>query len=72
MPRGKNSSQKKEEKVIARDLIKTDISNMTDPIFKTKIIRILAGLKKSIEDTRESFPAEIKDLKTSQVKQKML
>lgn len=50
MPRGKNSSQKKEqEKVTSRNLIKTDISNMPDPEFKTTIIRKLAGLEKSIE-----------------------
>lgn len=30
------------------------------------IIRVLAGLKKTIEDTRESCNAEIKDLKSSQ------
>ena len=42
---------KEQVKVMARDLIKTDISNMPDPEFKTTIIRILAGLEKSTEDT---------------------
>ena len=32
------------------------------------IIRILAGLEKSIEDTRESLSAEIKELKSGQAK----
>ena len=39
---------------------------MPDPECKTAIIRILAGLEKSIDDTRESFTAAIKDLKPSQ------
>ena len=39
---------------------------MPYPDFKTKIVRILAGLEKSIEDTRESLIIETKDLKTSQ------
>ena len=67
MPRWRNSSQKKEqEEVMARDLIKTDIRNMLEPEFKTTIIRILASLEKSMENTRESLPTEIKDLLTSQ------
>jgi len=69
MPRWRNSSQKKEqEKVTARDLIETDLNKMPEPEFKTTIIRILAGLDKSIEHTRESLTTEIKDLKTSQAK----
>ena len=55
---------------MARDLIKTDISNMPDPEFKATIIGILVGLEKSIEDARESLTAQIKDLKTSQAKMK--
>ena len=67
MPRWRNLSPKKEqEKVMARDLIKTDTGNMPDSEFKAKIIRILAGLEKSIEDTRESLTTETKGLKTSQ------
>ena len=50
---------------MARELIKTDISNMPEPEFITMIIRILAGLKNSIEETRETLTAEMKDLKTS-------
>ena len=40
---------------------------MPEPEFKA-IIRILAELEKSIEDTRESPTAEIKQLKTCQTK----
>ena len=47
--------------------MKTDIRMMPEADFKITIIRILAGLEKSIEDTRESLTAEIKELKTSQV-----
>ena len=39
---------------------------MSEPEFKTIIIRILPGLEKSKEDTRESLTVEIKEQKTSQ------
>ena len=68
MTRWRNSPQKKEEKVPTRDLINKDTSQMTEPEFKTIIISILAGLEKSIEDTRESLTTQIKELKTSQAK----
>ena len=71
MPRWKNSSQKKEqEEVMAGDLIKTHISNMSDPEFKATTIRILAGLDKSMEDIRETLTAEIKELKNNQANMK--
>lgn len=57
--------------VMARDLIETDINNMSDPEFKAIIIRIIGGLEKSIEGTREFLSTEIKDLKTSQAKMKI-
>ena len=62
-PRLKNSSQKKEQERGARDLVKTDISNMHEPGFKTTIISILSGVERSIEDTRESLSAEKKKTK---------
>ena len=63
----RNSSQKKEQdKVMARDLTKTGITNMPDGEFKATIIRILAGLEKSREDFREALSAEIKELKNNQ------
>jgi len=49
----------KEEKATVRDLIKTDICNMADGEFNVIIIRIPAGLEKSIEDTRESLTGDI-------------
>ena len=49
MTRRRNYLEKKEqEKVTVRDLIKTDTSNIPDPEFKAKIIRILTGLEKNI------------------------
>ena len=44
---------------MARDLVNADISKMSELEFKTMIIRILAGLEKSIKDTRESLSVEI-------------
>ena len=60
MTRQRNSSKKKEQEVIGRDLINTDASKMPEAEFKTKIMRILVGLKKSKEDTRVSFTTDIK------------
>ena len=51
---------------MCRDLINTDTRKISQPEFKTVIIRIIAGLEKSIGDTRKSLKAEIKELKTSQ------
>ena len=68
MSRWRNSSQKKEQEVMDRDLIKTDVINMPEPEFKTRITKILGGFEKSIEDIRESISAEIKDLKSSPAK----
>ena len=59
----RNLPQKKEqEEMTARDLINTDISKMSELEFRTTIIRILAGVEKSIE----SLPVEIKEIKSNQ------
>ena len=57
--------KKEQEEMMARDLVNTDISKMSELEFKTMIIRILDGLSKSIEDTGETLSAEIKELKSS-------
>lgn len=50
MTRWRNSPQKKEQKeMIARDLINADPSKMSERELKA-IIRIIAGLEKSIEE----------------------
>ena len=46
--------------VTVRDLSKTYVSNTPDGEFKPRIIRILAGLERIIEDWREALTAEIK------------
>jgi len=45
---------------------------MSELDFRMTIIKILAGLEKSIEDTRESLSGEMKELKSNQVKIKRL
>ena len=49
MTRQKNSLQIKEQEAVlkARDLINTDIGNMTDLEFRMTILKVLAGLKKA-------------------------
>ena len=59
----KNSSQKKiQEEMTARELLKTDINNISEQEFRITVMRLRAGLEKSIGDTRESIAKEIKDL----------
>ena len=66
MMKQKNSPQKKfQEEVIARELLKTYINNTLDQDFRIIVIKLIAGLEKSIEDIRESIPADIKDLRNS-------
>ena len=47
---------------MTRDLVNLDISNMLEIEFKMTVIKMLAGLEKSIEDIRESLLGEIKSL----------
>ena len=62
----KNSPQKKfQEEMTAKELIKTNVNNITDQEFIVVIIRLIALLETSIEDSRESIAAEIKELKHS-------
>ena len=50
----------------AKELLKTDIKNITSQEFRIIVIRLIAGLeKKSIEDSGESIATEIKGLKNS-------
>ena len=77
MTRWKNSPQKEEQETVpkARDLINTDIGNMSDLEFRMTIIQaLLAGLEKRMEDIRETLSreikalfGEIKELKSNQV-----
>jgi len=49
-----------------------DINKMSEVEFRITIIKILAGLEKSTEDTRESLSGEIKELKSNQVEKRLL
>ena len=60
------SQKKYQEEITARDLLKTDISNISEQEFRITIIRILVGVERSIEYTRETLVAEIKYQKLGQ------
>ena len=69
----KNSPQKKlQEVATANELIKNDLNNVTESEFKIIVIKLIAGLEESIEDSRESITTEIKGLRNSQEEIKML
>ena len=66
MMKRKNSPQKKlQEVATANELIKNDLSNIADHEFRIIVIKLIAGLEKSIEDSRESIAMEIKGLRNS-------
>ena len=63
MMKWKNSPQKKfQEEMTAREFLKTNINNISDQEFRIIVIRLIPGFGKSIEDSRESIVAEIKEL----------
>ena len=67
MKKRKNSPQKKlQEVATANELIKNDLSNITEQEFRIIVIKLIAGLEKSIEDSRESIATEIKGPRNSQ------
>ena len=67
MTKWKYSPQKKlQEVATANELIKNDLSNVTENEFKIIVTKLIAGLEKSIEDSRESIATEIKGLRNSQ------
>ena len=49
----------------SNELIKNDLSNITEQEFRKIVIKLIAGLEKSIEDSRESITTEIKGLRNS-------
>ena len=66
MTKRRNSPQKKlQEVATANELIKNDLSNITENEFKIIVIKLITGLEKSIEDSRESIATEIKGLRNS-------
>ena len=66
MMKRKNSPQKKlQEAATPNELIKNDLSTITQQEFRIIVIKLIAGLEKSIEDIRESIATEIKGLRNS-------
>ena len=62
MMKQKNSPQKKlQEVATANELIKNDLSNMTEREFRILVIKLISGLEKSIEDSRVSIATEIRE-----------
>ena len=50
----------------ANELIKNDLSNVTENEFEIIVIKLITGLEKSIEGSRESITTEMKGLRNSQ------
>ena len=71
MTEQKNSPQKKlQEVVTANELIKNNLSNIMEQKFRIIVIKLISGVEKSIEDSRESIATEIKGLRNSREKLK--
>ena len=67
MTKRKNSPQKNVQEITtANELIKNDLNNITESEFRIIVIKLIAGLENSIEDSRESIATEIKGLRNSQ------
>ena len=67
MTKRKNSPQKNlQEITTATELIKKDLNNITESEFRIIVIKLIAGLENSIEDSREALATEIKGLRNSQ------
>ena len=62
----KNSPQKKLQEVVTpNELIKNDLSTTTQQEFRIIVIKVITGLEKSTEESRESITTEIKGLRNS-------
>ncbi|KAF0881169.1 LORF1 protein, partial [Crocuta crocuta] len=49
----------------ANELLKTDISNITEKEFRTLVIKLIAGFEKSMEDVTEIIPTKTMEHKSS-------
>ncbi|KAF0875334.1 LORF1 protein, partial [Crocuta crocuta] len=54
-----------QEELKAKELLKTDISKITEQEFRTTVIKLIARLEKSIEDIRETIATKTMELKNS-------
>ena len=60
MTRWRNSLQKKgQEEIIARNLFRTDVSNVSEQEFRATVGRLLSGLEQKVEDTRYQKPKKM-------------
>ena len=67
MTKWKNSPEKNLQEITTpNELIKNDLNNITESEFRIIVIKLIAGLENSIEDSRESIATEIKGLRSSQ------
>ena len=51
-------------------MIKNDLSNIKEQEFRMIVIKLIAGLEKGIEDSRQSIATDIKGLRNSHEKLK--
>ena len=62
----KSSPQKKlQEVATANEFIKNNLSNIMEQEFRIIVTKLIAGLEKTIEHSRESIATEIKGLRNS-------
>ena len=67
MTKQKISPQKNVQEITtANELIKNDLNNITESEFRIIVIKLIAGLENSIEDSRESIATELNGLRNSQ------
>ena len=53
------------KEIPARELLKTDVNNISEQELRIIVIRPIAGLEKSKKDSKESIAAEIKGLRNT-------
>ena len=53
-------------------MIKNNLSNITEQEFRIIVKKLIVGLEKSIEDSRESTATEIKGIRNSHEELKMV
>lgn len=54
------------EKITARELKETEISNMPDEEFEIMVINILTGLKRRVEDVGRTLNNEVENISNNQ------
>ena len=57
---------KEQDKITARQLNETEISNTPDREFKVMVIKIFIGLEKRVENFSETLNKETKNIKKNQ------